>query len=1019
MLKTLKKDNEYITHKQGQGRHEKVTYVYYKNKKVLELWNDIYGYVIYTNTLSEEEKESALEFEKGKRQHNPDLYKFNQYYHHSDANENVGFHWSMLLSEYKDAFNVVSNIISIYEREIDGKSMDAKIVSQKEENAMFNMTKYKEVLEHYKDGFDSEHWNKEGYKWEMVKHFQDNWDVDAEDFAGMLKESLAKTDNILTSSRRFPAGMIIGFAERAPEEVRSMFINLYDESKDVFDRINDFANKSEYMLENYWKGPENHYQDLNSISTYLWLRYPDKYYIYKYTVIKETADELEADYQFKRGEHENNFRNFLELYNGISAELQKEKELTDIVSRFITSSCYPDTYAKTLTVDFGYYISRYYKSLKEESKDKELDDFWPSYEDYPVDISKEDWKRFIEEVEYPNHKGAMRVLKCYVDIGGTASPTKMSETYKGHSMVYTGSISNTSRRALKYFDMEPCIDKKNDTQWLFPIAFQGKRGEGNDKGTYVYKMRPELMEALSEMNLDDIELEYSKGMEEMSAEMFSKNTILYGPPGTGKTYSSILYAVGICDGKSVDELNGKKYGEVLERFNELRDEGRIAFTTFHQSYGYEEFIEGIKPVVDESEDNDRDISYVVADGLFKKFCNSAEVPAGSTSGNDYGLNNHPNVWKVSLEGTGENPTRTECMENGHVRIGWDEYGERITDETDYSNGGKIVLDTFINKMQIGDIVLSCYSASTIDAIGVVTGEYEWNPGYTIYRRVRNVNWLVKDLNYNIVELNGGASMTLATVYKMRLTVSDVLGILKEVGVQGADPADTQKKPYVFIIDEINRGNISKIFGELITLIEPSKRIGAKEEMKLLLPYSGKKFGVPDNVYILGTMNTADRSIALMDTALRRRFDFVEMMPDYDVIKGITVESDGVYVDIAKMLEIMNKRIEYLYDREHTLGHSYFIGLKEDASIEKLAEIFDKRIIPLLKEYFYEDYGKIQMVLGDDGKSDEYKFILDTKISLNDIFNGDTSELDISDNSYEIQKDALLKIQSYKEIAKDL
>ena len=224
------------------------------------------------------------------------------------------------------------------------------------------------------------------------------------------------------------------------------------------------------------------------------------------------------------------------------------------------------------------------------------------------------------------------------------------------------------------------------------------------------------------------------------------------------------------------------------------------------------------------------------------------------------------------------------------------------------------------------------------------------------------------------------------------------------------------EPYVFIIDEINRGNISKIFGELITLIESTKRAGMPEEASAILPYSGDEFSVPSNVYILGTMNTADRSIALMDTALRRRFQFVEMMPDSDVLRKI--RADKVEdLDVAAMLDKINERIEYLYDREHTIGHAFFTDLKDDATLEKLQSIFEKSVIPLLQEYFYEDYQKIQLVLGDNAKSDDsLKFIIDEKVVAKNIFKGNVEDvIDLPEKKYSINSKAFENINSYKEI----
>lgn len=359
-------------------------------------------------------------------------------------------------------------------------------------------------------------------------------------------------------------------------------------------------------------------------------------------------------------------------------------------------------------------------------------------------------------------------------------------------------------------------------------------------------------------------------------------------------------------------------------------------------------------------------------------------------------------------GTGDNATRRECMDNSHIRIGYDSYGQDITGENSFANGGRNVLNAFISKMRLGDIVLSCFSSTTIDAIGVVTGDYEWHNEYDHYKRLRNVNWIVRGINEDITEINGGSTLTLSSVYKLNIALSDVLDIIAKYSSVTLNTGCV-KKNYVFIIDEINRGNISKIFGELITLIEPSKRIGRTEGMKVKLPYSQQLFGVPDNVYIIGTMNTADRSITTIDTALRRRFCFKELLPDTDVLNSVNVGD----VSISDMLMRMNRRITVLYDREHTIGHAYFIPLKDNPTVEQLAEIFENAIIPLLQEYFYEDYEKIRLVLGDNNKnSHDEQFIIATEHSCHDLFGN--NDLDFNNSiTYEINCSAFNNIDAYR------
>ena len=496
-------------------------------------------------------------------------------------------------------------------------------------------------------------------------------------------------------------------------------------------------------------------------------------------------------------------------------------------------------------------------------------------------------------------------------------------------------------------------------------------------------------------------------VEQSGGHRMAKNIILYGTPGTGKTYSSVQYAVAIIEEKPFADVKSEDYNAVFVRYLKYKEDGLVAFTTFHQSFGYEEFIEGIRPVVssEDKAESGREIEYEVHDGIFKAFCDKAGTPIGSGASVDLGIGKNPTVWKVSLEGTGDNPTRTECFANNHIRIGYDSYGETPPDSYEKGDNGRNILNAFYYKMQIGDIVLSCYSNKTIDAIGVITGEPEWHDEYPHYKRLRKVKWLVTGINEDIYELNSEKLMMQPSVYKLSISVSDALQVLKKI----KPILFTQKVKIpnrVFIIDEINRGNISKIFGELITLIEPTKRIGASEQLRASLPYSGQKFGVPDNVYIIGTMNTADRSIARIDAALRRRFSFVEMLPESSTLKDILV--DGI--DIAEMLDTLNKRITVLLDREHTIGHSYFLQpLKADPSIERLATIFENEIIPLLQEYFYDDYEKIQLVLGDNQKPDDSTRFIVKKADAVKLFGN--ADIDFPEY-YEINSAAFREVDAY-------
>lgn len=438
-----------------------------------------------------------------------------------------------------------------------------------------------------------------------------------------------------------------------------------------------------------------------------------------------------------------------------------------------------------------------------------------------------------------------------------------------------------------------------------------------------------------------------------------KNIVLYGAPGTGKTYSIPEIAVRLCDDSDCSEYTRE---ELMKRYDQLKHEKRIAFTTFHQSMDYEDWIEGLKPVCENNQ-----VTYDIEKGIFKQLCEEAERPI--VKDKHIGIADDAVVWKVSLCSTGENPVRTECMENSHIRIGWDDYGAMISEETDwniYGGEGKRILSAFVYDMKIGDVVLSCYTNQTIDAIGIVTGDYEFDDSYTHYKRVRKVNWILKGIEENIVELNDGKTLTLSTVYRLNAITLDKVKSILEKYEKPSTMADNNQ-PYVMVIDELNRGNVSKIFGELITLLESDKRKGQKNAESVILPYSKKPFMIPNNVFIISTMNTADRSLGTLDYAIRRRFAFVACKPyslsedgvdgfDEELFKEVSslfISNYSEYEESAWDQSLKLRPAETLsseYRPEDVwIGQSYFI-MADDEGEDVTSDRLLYEIIPLLEEY---------------------------------------------------------------------
>ncbi|EAK2430159.1 AAA family ATPase [Campylobacter jejuni] len=482
---------------------------------------------------------------------------------------------------------------------------------------------------------------------------------------------------------------------------------------------------------------------------------------------------------------------------------------------------------------------------------------------------------------------------------------------------------------------------------------------------------------LSKSNNKEIRNDGSEMSNKKENKNLSLNQILYGPPGTGKTYHTIDKALEILG----ENLESRDRDEKKAKFDEYVKDGQIVFITFHQSYGYEEFVEGIKPMIN-NEANSQEIQYEIKDGIFKDICNRA-------------LENYEN----------SNLNTEELREKIKLREKVEKFLNRLLETNEpisKTKGGNFFINSFNNntiEIYSEDVERfdGIFKLSLSTFITLLKSNIEFNSAVEMFKKVFDRDYADRTYTYYFNLVN-------------KFKEYEKQAVLK---TEDNKISSNSLNSYIIIIDEINRGNVSKIFGELITLIEPSKRIGESEELKVTLPYSGKKFGVPKNVYILGTMNTADRSITSLDTALRRRFEFVEMMPDPDLLKNVFIckdvenpnkdedylgddaKTEGFAEILQNILISINKRIEFLLDREKTIGHAFFMSeavkfnkdnwckpdeYEEDwyvLSISKLKSIFQNKIIPLLQEYFYNDYALISAVLNDNGmiekceKDDKY------------------------------------------------
>lgn len=783
---------------------------------------------------------------------------------------------------------------------------------------MIDLEKLKNVLIGYKEYFPK-YWKGESFKWVAVKHFQDHWDIDAPDFGKMFEKATGKTGSLLASGNAFPRGMILNFAAANAEETRLMFRNLFDESRDLGERVTEFMNASEQMRAKYDDGTwRNHYQNTNAVSTYLWLRYPDKYYIYKFSEFKSVSEVLNADKCPKANGTAESMLVGYALYDELCEIVKGTDWITSLLKEALTDACYSDPLFKTLTIDIGFYVSRYYAYS-----------WGPA--DYDSGISKEQWIELLKDLDVFT-PGALTVVRRIKDFGGAATCKQLAVKYGEDINFYN---SNSSHLAMRVAEKTGCpiyLKGSKDSRY-WPILYLGRKATAKEDGAFVWKLRDELSEAL-----DMIRPTFAPENEESQEETPVTEPNYWWLSASPKIWSFENLAVGEEVSYSLYNENGHKR-QIFRNYQNAKTDDLVI--------GYEatpvKKIVALAKVAKES--NGKEIVFVKTEDLpspieYQDIKNCEEL-----RNMEFFSNPNGSLFKLTQDEYDflmdmireMNPTKTEA-----------EKCESYTKED-------FLRDVFMSSNDYNKL------------IGLI--EHKMN---VILKGAPGVGktYAAKRLAYSMMGEKDDSRVELIQFHQNYSYEDFILGYRPEGGefklTEGVfyrfcrTAAGHPDKKYFFIIDEINRGNLSKILGELMVLIEKDYR-----GVRMKPAYSDIPFSVPENLYIIGMMNTADRSLALIDYALRRRFSFFEMAPAFDSNVFKTYQADLKSDTFNKLIEAV-KNLNTAIEEDSSLGagfrigHSYFCGLtKETCTRERLCSIVEYDIIPMLEEYWFDDAKKLK------------------------------------------------------------
>lgn len=797
---------------------------------------------------------------------------------------------------------------------------------------MIDHAKLEPVLSGYQTYFPKYWPHGEDFKWEAAQQFHDHWDINAADFGEMFKEATAKVFSLLDTGYAYPRAMILNFAAADCEATRAMFRSLFDESIGLSPRITAFQAAAEALRIKYNDGNwNNHYQNTSAISVYLWLRYPDQYYIYRYSVTRDISTALNFNAPPKRDGSVESLLNSYRLYDELRAALSQNEAITRMIRSAIEAApagkYWPDTHWNIAAIDLGFYLSRFYLA---EQKAAQMQTGWfPAKSEYDPGITTAQWSALLQDASVFTPE-ALRVMKCMLDYGGQATCKQLAIKYGETSNFY---ISNSCHLAKRVAEKTGCriMPRDNESMRWWPILYVGKNTSTKADGTYIWRLRDEILQALKKADLSKVPTAAAAG------EATSRH--YWWLTANPKIWSYSSLRVGEEQTYTLYNDNGNKR-RIFQNFLDAKAGDLVI--------GYE--ANPVKRVVAlakiTQESNGKEIYFEKTESLTSPIEYAALKAAPELEKMEFFVQPNGSLFKLS--------------------------------EGEYNFILDLIRDE--NPVPVRQAVSDSYTKSDF-LHDVFLSEPRYTMLVSLLRRKKNVilqgapgvgkTYAAKRLAYSMMGQADSSRVEFVQFHQNYSYEDFMLGYRPDGSgfklTEGVFYRFCQKasndpeREYFFLIDEINRGNLSKIFGELMMLIESDHR-----GEKITLAYNGMPFYVPENLYIIGMMNTADRSLAMIDYALRRRFSFFEMEPAFTsdgflhYQAALDNETFNALVEQIKKLNLEIKNDPVL-GPGFRIGHSYFcLDAPAACTTDWMCSVVEFDILPTLAEYWFDAPDKLQV-----------------------------------------------------------